>query len=206
MSTPLDGSPPCSLHPAPCTLLPGHSAHIMKHTGSTGLCSLDAMHAPHTEHTLVSSEPQPTELPCRTLGIESGASAAEVKKAHRRLMVELHPDTFIGDEEGAEAAKERMLEVHEAYAELGGGTGGSSVPSDGFEPLHSIVLGTIGQRSGRCMLKTLGGALAPRQDCLCARGEVPGMTHGSGSACARACRDPFMSRLEARHVWTSQGR
>jgi len=61
-----------------------------------------------------------------TLGIESGASAAEVKKAHRRLMVELHPDTFIGDEEGAEAAKERMLEVQEAYAELGGGTGGSS--------------------------------------------------------------------------------
>lgn len=62
----------------------------------------------------------------KTLGIEQGASAAEVKKAHRKLMQALHPDSFIGDEEGAEAAKERMLEVQDAYAELGGGQGAGS--------------------------------------------------------------------------------
>ena len=61
-----------------------------------------------------------------TLGIEPGASAADVKKAHRKLMQELHPDKFIGDEEGAEAAKARMLDVQEAYAELGGGQGAGS--------------------------------------------------------------------------------
>merc|ERR1719183_2282887 len=38
-------------------------------------------------------------------------------------MMELHPDRFVGDEEGAAAAQERMLEVQDAYAEMGGGQG-----------------------------------------------------------------------------------
>lgn len=62
----------------------------------------------------------------KTLGIESSASAAEVKKAHRKLMQQLHPDMFIGDEKGAEKANERMLEVQEAYGELGGGQGSAN--------------------------------------------------------------------------------
>lgn len=62
----------------------------------------------------------------KVLGVEKGASAGEVKKAHRKLMMDLHPDTFIGDEEGAKAAQERMLEVQEAYGELGGGQGSAS--------------------------------------------------------------------------------
>lgn len=61
----------------------------------------------------------------KTLGVESSASAGDVKKAHRKLMMELHPDRFVGDEEGAREAQERMLEVQEAYGELGGGTGGA---------------------------------------------------------------------------------
>ena len=62
-----------------------------------------------------------------TLGLDAGApfSAGDVKKAHRKLMMELHPDRFVGDDEGAKAAQERMLLVQEAYAELGGGTGGA---------------------------------------------------------------------------------
>ena len=58
-----------------------------------------------------------------TLGVEAGASAREVKGAHRKLMMDLHPDRFVGDEEGAAAAQERMLLVQEAYATLGGGQG-----------------------------------------------------------------------------------
>lgn len=62
------------------------------------------------------------------LGLEPGSSAADVKKAHRKLMGQLHPDSFIGDEDegAAEAAKERMLAVQDAYAELGGGQGAGS--------------------------------------------------------------------------------
>ena len=61
-----------------------------------------------------------------TLGVEAGASAREVKGAHRKLMMDLHPDRFVGDEEGAAAAQERMLLVQEAYATLGGGQGAGS--------------------------------------------------------------------------------
>ena len=60
------------------------------------------------------------------LGVDPGAGAGEVKKAHRRLMMDLHPDRFVGDDEGAAAAEARMLEVQEAYAELGGGQGEGS--------------------------------------------------------------------------------
>jgi len=61
-----------------------------------------------------------------TLGVDVGASAVAVKKAHRKLMMELHPDRFVGDDEGAKAAQQKMLEVQEAYAELGGGQGPGS--------------------------------------------------------------------------------
>ena len=60
------------------------------------------------------------------LGIESGASPADVKKAHRKLMMTLHPDRFVGDEEGAAAANDRMIRVQQAYEELGGGQGSAT--------------------------------------------------------------------------------
>jgi len=65
------------------------------------------------------------------LGLEPGWGAGDLKKAHRKLMMELHPDKFIlegggVDEDGLNAAKERMNNVQEAYATLGGGQGAGS--------------------------------------------------------------------------------
>lgn len=67
----------------------------------------------------------------KELGLEAGWSAGDLKKAHRKLMMELHPDKFIleggaVDEEGLSAAKERMNAVQEAYGILGGGQGAGS--------------------------------------------------------------------------------
>src|SRR5215213_2335583 len=45
----------------------------------------------------------------RTLGLEPGASMAEVKRAYRRLAKAYHPDS------AGEAALPRFLAIHEAY-------------------------------------------------------------------------------------------
>lgn len=49
-----------------------------------------------------------------TLGIEKSASAAEIKKAYRKLAIKYHPDKNAGDK----AAEERFKEISEAYAVL----------------------------------------------------------------------------------------
>ena len=102
------------------------------------------------------------------LGVESDASAGDVKKAHRKLMMDLHPDRFVGDEEGAAAASEKMLEVQEAYGEMGGGQGSSSgswyasvggkARVDFSGPLEKEALGPLGkERTGQTMSPELGG-------------------------------------------------
>ena len=50
-----------------------------------------------------------------TLGVPRGASAAEIKKAYRRLARECHPDVNHHDKEQAE---EKIKEINEAYAVL----------------------------------------------------------------------------------------
>lgn len=52
--------------------------------------------------------------PYRTLGLEPGASPAEVKRAYRRLAKAFHPDS------AGEAALPRFLAIHEAYDALTG--------------------------------------------------------------------------------------
>ncbi|MBI2781449.1 MAG: J domain-containing protein [Chloroflexi bacterium] len=57
-------------------------------------------------------QPDPTEDPYRTLGLEPGASAAEVKRAYRLLAKAFHPDS------AGEAAVPRFLAIHAAYEQL----------------------------------------------------------------------------------------
>jgi DnaJ domain len=58
---------------------------------------------------------QPLEDPYRTLGLEPGASMAEVKRAYRHLAKAFHPDS------AGEAALPRFLAIHEAYERLNTG-------------------------------------------------------------------------------------
>ena len=49
------------------------------------------------------------------LGVEKNASAADIKKAYRRLAMKYHPDRNQGDKE----AEEKFKEIGEAYEVLG---------------------------------------------------------------------------------------
>ena len=65
--------------------------------------------------------------PYQTLGVASGASDEEVRKAYRRLVKQYHPDHNNGSEE----SERRFEEVQDAYAkirELRSGRAGASTP------------------------------------------------------------------------------
>lgn len=49
------------------------------------------------------------------LGVERGASEADLKKAYRRLAMKYHPDRNPGDKE----AEDKFKEANEAYEEIG---------------------------------------------------------------------------------------
>lgn len=114
------------------------------------------------------------------LDVEDGASPAEVKKAHRKLMMTLHPDRFVGDAAGAAAANERMIRVQRAYEELGGGKGsatsgyaaiGGKGRVDFSGPLSKDLLGPLGKtRSEQQMPIELQGwrcGVYPLQPSVC---------------------------------------
>ena len=57
----------------------------------------------------------------KTLGVNEKASFNEIKKAYLKKRKEFHPDTLIGKglpEEFIEKAKEKFIEIQEAYEEL----------------------------------------------------------------------------------------
>ena len=57
----------------------------------------------------------------KTLGVNENTSFSEIKKAYLKKRKEFHPDTLIGKglpEEFIEKAKEKFIEIQEAYEEL----------------------------------------------------------------------------------------
>lgn len=54
----------------------------------------------------------------RTLGLEPGASAAQVKKAYRELVKVWHPDQFAGDAQKREEAELKLREINVAFEQL----------------------------------------------------------------------------------------
>ncbi len=57
----------------------------------------------------------------KTLGVNENAPFNEIKKAYLKKRKEFHPDTLIGKglpEEFIEKAKEKFIEIQEAYEEL----------------------------------------------------------------------------------------
>ena len=105
-----------------------------------------------------------------TLGLEGDAAdePGAVKKAHRKLMMTLHPDRFVGDDDGAAEAADRMLKVQAAYELLGGGQGsagdswyssvGGKARVDFSGAVEKSALGALGQeRLGQTMDVASGG-------------------------------------------------
>ncbi|KAJ4320798.1 hypothetical protein N0V94_003210 [Neodidymelliopsis sp. IMI 364377] len=58
---------------------------------------------------------KPTEDPYVTLGISSSASISEIKKAHRNLSLENHPDRVAGGSAAKKRATERMAMINQAH-------------------------------------------------------------------------------------------
>ena len=57
----------------------------------------------------------------KTLGVNENATFNEIKKAYLKKRKEFHPDTLIGKglpEEFIKKAKEKFIEIQEAYEEL----------------------------------------------------------------------------------------
>jgi hypothetical protein len=65
-------------------------------------------------------EPQvEADGPYGVLGLPRSADWEQVSKAHRRLVSQLHPDRYVGDDDVVrEAAERRVRDVNEAYATI----------------------------------------------------------------------------------------
>lgn len=60
-----------------------------------------------------------TEGPYAVLGLTRTATWEQVSKAHRRLVAQLHPDRYVGEDDLVqEAAERRVRDVNEAFATI----------------------------------------------------------------------------------------
>jgi DnaJ-domain-containing protein 1 len=65
------------------------------------------------------SDPIEEEGPYAVLGLRRTASWEEVAKAHRKLVAQLHPDRYVGEDDVIRSAAERRVrDVNEAYATI----------------------------------------------------------------------------------------
>ena len=59
------------------------------------------------------------EGPYGVLGLRRSATWEQVAKAHRKLVAQLHPDRYVGEDDTVRAAAERRVrDVNEAYATI----------------------------------------------------------------------------------------
>lgn len=69
--------------------------------------------------------------PYSVLGIDSGASDEEVKKAYRKLARKYHPDNY-QDNPLADLAEEKMKEINEAYEAINRQRSGGGASNSGY--------------------------------------------------------------------------
>jgi curved DNA-binding protein CbpA len=123
---------------------------------------------------LVREREEPLGDPYRTLGVEPGASMAEVKRAYRRLAKAFHPDS------AGEAALPRFLAIHEAYELLNSGRARVSPHVSPTRPTNSTTSEPWRADPDR--------ARAAREQARTRRRGTAGGTgtaHGSGAGAAR---------------------
>ncbi len=69
--------------------------------------------------TPVEPQVEADDGPYGVLGLPRTADWEQVSKAHRRLVSQLHPDRYVGDDDVVrEAAERRVRDVNEAYATI----------------------------------------------------------------------------------------
>lgn len=93
--------------------------------------------------------------PYKVLGVNPGATEAEITKAYRKLAKKYHPDLNPGDA----AAAKKMSEINEAYEQIknGGSTGSSYTSTDGGYSKMSVVQHYLSRGAYREALNVLAG-------------------------------------------------
>jgi hypothetical protein len=89
------------------------------------------------------------------LGVRPGASAQEMKTAHRDLAKVWHPDRFAHDPRLQQKAQEKLKEINEAYDQLTTAKTGRRPPRASAPPEHSHAPAAPARRRGRLHLVLL---------------------------------------------------